>query len=175
MLSSKGYSNSFVEVKPLPNIQHTTQYAKHSTQNTIHKTHNCQSDRMARLLFHYLPIYNNEDLRKYVIFLPETQYPKNHQLFFTFCKSGENSSNLVTVKLQIKVFKCAISGLFFFIFVFSTVNSKYAHYKILPMAGFEPKSTGIRSNRSAANWATARNSPSWSTSHDMWTPQKYLR
>ena len=86
MLSSKGYSNSFVEVKPLPNIQHTTQYAKHSTQNTIHKTHNCQSDRMARLLFHYLPIYNNEDLRKYVFFCQKLNTLKITNYFSLFAK-----------------------------------------------------------------------------------------
>ena len=43
--------------------------------------------------------------------------------------------------------------LFCFIFVFSTVNSKYVLYKILPMIGFEPLISGIGSNRSA-NWAS---------------------
>ena len=49
--------------------------------------------------------------------------------------------------------KWAIPGLFFFIFVFSTVNSKYVDYKILLMTGFEPQTSGIGSDRSA-NWAT---------------------
>ena len=38
---------------------------------------------------------------------------------------------------------------FFFIFVFSTVNSKYVHYKILPMTIFKPQTSGIGSDRSA--------------------------
>ena len=36
---------------------------------------------------------------------------------------------------------------FFFIFVLSTVNRKYVHYKILLMTGFELRTSGIRSNR----------------------------
>ena len=44
--------------------------------------------------------------------------------------------------------------LFPFIFAFSTVNSKYfIHHKILPMPGFELRTSGIGSNHSA-NWAT---------------------
>ena len=41
----------------------------------------------------------------------------------------------------------AISDLFFFVFVSSTVNSKYV--QILPMTGFEPKTSGVGSNRTA--------------------------
>ena len=41
----------------------------------------------------------------------------------------------------------------FLCFVFSTVNSKYVHYKILPMTGFEPWTSAIESDRST-NWAT---------------------
>ena len=41
---------------------------------------------------------------------------------------------------------------FFFIFVFSTVNSKYVRYKTLSMSGFEPLTYGIGSDGSA-NWA----------------------
>ena len=44
-------------------------------------------------------------------------------------------------------------GHFFFIFVFSTINSKYVHYKILLMTGLEPRTSEIGSERSA-NWAT---------------------
>ena len=43
--------------------------------------------------------------------------------------------------------------LFFIIFVFSTGRSQYVHYKILQMAGFEPRPCGIRCDRSA-NGAT---------------------
>ena len=39
------------------------------------------------------------------------------------------------------------------LFCLSTVNSKYVHYKISPMTGFEPWTSGIGSNRST-NWAT---------------------
>ena len=42
---------------------------------------------------------------------------------------------------------------FFFIFVFSTVSSKYGHSTILPMIGFEPQTSGMGSIRSA-NCAT---------------------
>ena len=50
-------------------------------------------------------------------------------------------------------FKWAITATFFCIFVFSTVNCKHVHYKISPMTGFEPRTSGIGSNCSA-NWAT---------------------
>ena len=40
-------------------------------------------------------------------------------------------------------------GPFLFIFVFSTVKSKYVHFKILPMTGFESRTSGIGSDRSA--------------------------
>ena len=39
--------------------------------------------------------------------------------------------------------------LFIFIFVFSTINSKYVHYKILLMTGFELQTSGIGSDHSA--------------------------
>ena len=42
---------------------------------------------------------------------------------------------------------------FLTIWVFSSVESKYVHCKILPMTGFEPWASGIGSERSA-NWAT---------------------
>ena len=51
------------------------------------------------------------------------------------------------------IFRMAIPGLFFFNFVLSTVNGKHVHFKILPMAGFEWRTSGIGSDRSA-NWAT---------------------
>ena len=41
------------------------------------------------------------------------------------------------------------SGLFFFNFVFSTVNSKHIQYKILPITGFEPRISTVGSERSA--------------------------
>ena len=44
--------------------------------------------------------------------------------------------------------------LFFFIFIFSTVNSKFVHIKILPKNGFEPRTSDTGSDRSAS-WATA--------------------
>ena len=37
--------------------------------------------------------------------------------------------------------------LFLFIFVFLKVNSKYVNYKILPITGFEPQTSGIGSDR----------------------------
>ena len=43
----------------------------------------------------------------------------------------------------------AIPGLFFFIFDFLAVNSKYVLYKILLMPGYEPRTSGIGSDRSA--------------------------
>ena len=45
-------------------------------------------------------------------------------------------------------FNWAITDLFF-IFAFSTVNSNYVHYKILPMTGFELRTSSIGSDRSA--------------------------
>ena len=51
----------------------------------------------------------------------------------------------------------AIPASFPFIFVFSTVSSKYVHYKILPMTGFKIQTFGFGSNNSA-NWATTGSS-----------------
>ena len=42
---------------------------------------------------------------------------------------------------------------FFLIFVFSTVNSKFVHRKILPMTGFEQQTSDIASDHSV-NWVT---------------------
>ena len=50
-------------------------------------------------------------------------------------------------------FKWAIPGLFFFIFVFSIQLTVNVRYKFLPMTGFEPRTSGIGSDRST-NWAT---------------------
>ena len=41
---------------------------------------------MARLLFHYLPIYNNEDLRKYVFFCQKLNTLKITNYFSLFAK-----------------------------------------------------------------------------------------
>ena len=53
-------------------------------------------------------------------------------------------------------FKWAISGLFFFIFVFS--NTVHVQYKFLPMTGFKPWTSGIRSAHSTT-WATTTAPP----------------
>ena len=56
----------------------------------------------------------------------------------------------------LNIFHCkkwAILSLFFFIFVFSTVNSKHADNKISPMTGFKLRTSGIGSHRSAY-WTT---------------------
>ena len=42
---------------------------------------------------------------------------------------------------------------YLFIFVISTVNSKFVRFEISPMTGFELRASGIWSNYSA-NWAT---------------------
>ena len=47
----------------------------------------------------------------------------------------------------------AIPGLFFLYFRLFNSYSKYVHYNILPMPGFELRITGIGSDRSA-NWPT---------------------
>ena len=54
--------------------------------------------------------------------------------------------------------KCAIPGLFFLIFVFSIQLTVNVQYKILQMTGFEPRASGIGSERST-NWATPL--PDW--------------
>ena len=57
--------------------------------------------------------------------------------------------------------KWAITGLFYFIFIFSIHSwqlTKMCYInKILPMTGFEPWTSGIRSDRST-NWATSATS-----------------
>ena len=44
--------------------------------------------------------------------------------------------------------KWVITGLFFFIFVFSIKLTVYVQYKFLPMTGFQPWTSGIGSDRS---------------------------
>ena len=44
--------------------------------------------------------------------------------------------------------KWAIPGLFFFIFVFSIQLTVIVEYELLPMTGYEPRTSGIGSNRS---------------------------
>ena len=76
---------------------------------------------------------------------------------------GSGATCWVQNRFQV-FFKWANPGLFFFIFVFSTVNSKYIQYKILPMTGFEPQISGTGSNRSA-NCATTTAQISFSPSN----------
>ena len=46
--------------------------------------------------------------------------------------------------MQVFFYKEALSlPLFFFVFIFSTVNSKNVHFKKILMAGFEPWTSGI--------------------------------
>ena len=73
---------------------------------------------------------------------------------------GEHGKNIVehgihmVVNSQVRKCKNGSFPASFFIFVFSTVISKTcSEYKILPMTGFEPRTSGIRSDWSA-NWAT---------------------
>ena len=54
-------------------------------------------------------------------------------------------------KLKIKehyFLKWAIPSLFFYIFVFSIQLTVYVQYNFLLMTGFEPRTSGIRSDRS---------------------------
>ena len=62
-------------------------------------------------------------------------------------KKSDNILNFVGFLLM------GLFRLFYIILVFSTVRSQYVHYKILQMAGFEPRPCGIRCDRSA-NGAT---------------------
>ena len=50
-------------------------------------------------------------------------------------------------------FKWASRSLFFFIFVFSIQLTVNMQYNFLPMTGFEPRTSGVGSNRST-NWVT---------------------
>ena len=54
--------------------------------------------------------------------------------------------------------KCLLNGplpaSYFFIFVFSTISSKYVHHIILQVTRFEPRTSRIGGDHSA-NWATA--------------------
>ena len=45
--------------------------------------------------------------------------------------------------------------LYSFIFVFLKVNSKYDNYKIVPMTGFKPRTSGMRRDCST-NWVTTK-------------------
>ena len=47
------------------------------------------------------------------------------------------------VKICFSILKRASPGLFDLIFVIYAVDSKYVHYKILPMTGFELRTTDI--------------------------------
>ena len=54
---------------------------------------------------------------------------------------------------MISLLTFAIPGLFFLIFVFSIQLIVNVQYNFLPMTGFKPRTSGIRSDRST-NWAT---------------------
>ena len=62
--------------------------------------------------------------------------------------------NLKPLELDLKIcslsvfLKWAIPGLFFFIFVFSIHLTVNVQYKFLPMYGFEPRISGMGSDRS---------------------------
>ena len=62
--------------------------------------------------------------------------------------------NLKPLELDLKIcslsvfLKWAIPGLFFFIFVFSIHLTVNVQYKFLPMSGFEPRTSGMGSDRS---------------------------
>ena len=56
----------------------------------------------------------------------------------------------VTIFLYINLKKWASPCIFLFIFVFSTVNNKYVHFKILPVTGFELRTSGIGSDCSVS-------------------------
>ena len=65
---------------------------------------------------------------------------------FKFLRSSKSGNFRVQLIRSILIFVMGLS--FFFIFIFSNVNSYYVHYDILPLAGFEPRTSGIGSNRS---------------------------
>ena len=58
-------------------------------------------------------------------------------------------NNSFTVNVNVGMFlNRPLPASFFFVFVFSTVNSSHVHLKISPMMEFEPHISAIRSNRS---------------------------
>ena len=64
--------------------------------------------------------------------------------------------HLVTMSPRLFVFfkkNWPIPATFFFIFVFSIYLTENIQYKFLPMTGYEPRTSGVRSDRST-NWAT---------------------
>ena len=54
----------------------------------------------------------------------------------------------ISADLSIFLKKWANPGPFFFIFVFSLQLTVNIQYKLLPMTGFEPRTSGVGSNRS---------------------------
>ena len=72
------------------------------------------------------------------------------------CGEGTATHNLQRKVKIIFYFFCKnrpIPAAFFFMCFFSTDKSKRVEHKILPVTGFEPRISGIGSDRSA-NWAT---------------------
>ena len=73
--------------------------------------------------------------------------------FLTFTSMGNRLLQVWRQEVLAYFFKWAIPGLFFFIFVFSIVASKYVQCKILPMTILELRTSSFGSDHTA-NWAT---------------------
>ena len=70
----------------------------------------------------------------------------------TFDRSSTHNWKKVLIICLSRCFKMGHFRIVFF-FVFSAVDSKYVHYKFLPLTAFKLRSSGIGSDHSA-NWAT---------------------
>ena len=75
-----------------------------------------------------------------------THLKKNLCLVKTYHMTASFLPEWSSTQVEHLIFKWAIPGLFFFIFVFSIQLTVNVQYKILPMTGFEPQTTGIGSN-----------------------------
>ena len=72
---------------------------------------------------------------------------RTHRYFVRFLARGSSTY------LPRKFFKCAFPASFCFFRLFNKVDSKMFHIYILPITGYEPRTKGIRSDRSTS-WAT---------------------
>ena len=77
--------------------------------------------------------------------------------FFCASLSYDNyfdQGNINSIKMSAVLLNGPFPVHLFFIFLFWTANSKYVHYKLLPVTGFDLRTYGIGRN-SSATWATS--------------------
>ena len=109
------------------------------------KRHTLDSDSFIQDLLLYFIFFLSFTLYIYhFLFLSLNLFLQFQPLALTLGSLNTILSHILAFLLVLK--KCDIPGLFFFIFAFSIQLTVNVQYKFLPMAGFEPRTSGIGSD-----------------------------